>query len=537
MRQPPCRSLVFIALASAFGAHAADWLQFGYDTSHSGFNRDEHGYPPASGESAIVHYALPLRSGITDTAPAYLSDVATPSGKKNLLFLVSRNGSVLALDAESQTLEIAWSRRTFGSGISNNSAAAIDPNRQYVYAHGLDGKVHKYQVGDGVEETSGGWPQLSTLKPAQEKSASALSIAATGAGRTFLYAVTSGYIDDANDYQGHVTAIDLGSGTQQVFNAQCSNLPIHFVDHGSLSGAQPDDCQRIGGGNSGIWGRPGAVYDAGTGRMFVTTGNGLFDPTNVSGNGMDWGDSILALNPDGSGAGGGLPLDSYTPSTYGSENPRSGLAGYDADLGSVSIAIVPVPAGTAAAYRHIGVQGGKDGCVRLINLADLSGQHGPGHVGGELQAQNFPGGSNCASGLDGPEIKAQPAVWVNPADGASWIYIATPYNGLAAYKILFDGAGKPGLSLQWTANSGTSPVIANGVVYYLSGTRLRALDAVTGAAMVPATSAWATTEFSGVHWQSPIVVNGRVYFVDGTSATGASQLWIYQLDGVFTSSF
>jgi len=523
-----------VLAASANPACAEDWLQFGYDTAHSGFNRNEHSYPTRNDTGHFYHYALP---SLTDTAPVYLSGVATSAGTKDLLFLVSKNGTIMALDANSSTLNLIWSKHPTGIGTTVQAAAAVDPNRQYVYAYGQDGKVHKYQVGNGNEITGGGWPQVSTLKPDQEKGASGLSIATAKNGATYLYSVTSGYIDDQNDYQGHVTAIDLGSGAQKVFNAQCSNLTIHFVYNGVLSGAGQNDCQRIGGGNSGIWGRPGAIYDAGSDRMFITTGNGRFDPTGLTGAGMDWGDTVLALNPDGSGAGSGLPLDSYTPTTYGSEVPKLGLEGNDADFGSVSLAIVPAPQGTASAYLHIGVQGGKDGCVRLLNLANLSGQHATGHVGGELQALNFPGGSNCATGLDGPEIKSQPAVWVNPADGASWVYVTTPYNGLAAYKIVLDGAGKPSLSQQWTSNSGTSPIVAGGVVYYLSGTHVKALDAVTGASIVADTSGWATTAFSGVHWQSPILVGGRLYFVDGTSAIGASQLWVYRLDGLFRSSF
>ena len=101
---------------------------------------------------------------------------------------------------------------------------------------------------------------------------------------------------------------------------------------------------------------------------------------------FNWGDSVLALNPDGTGSGGGMPVDSYTPTTF------QNLQNTDADLGSESIAIVPPPPGTAAQYQHIAVQAGKDGCVRLINLADLSGQGAPAKTGGELDAKNLPGG-------------------------------------------------------------------------------------------------------------------------------------------------
>lgn len=518
-------------------AHATDWLQFGYDEAHSGFNRAERSYPTPTGDRVLYHYALPAGAGLVDSAPVYLSGVATASGVKNMLFLVSKNGTLLALDADSKTLGVLWSKRPLGTGLVTNGAAAIDPDRAHVYAFGLDGKVHKYQVGNGGEVTSGGWPQVSTLKPDQEKGASGLSIATAQNGKSYLYSVVSGYIDDTSDYQGHVTAIDLATGAQAVFNAQCSNLTIHFIANGILTGAGQNNCVRIGGGNSGIWGRSGSLYDAGTNRLFITTGNGDFDPANVNGHGMDWGDTVLALNPDGTGAGGGMPLDSYTPTTYGSDIPKVGLEGYDADLGAVTLALIPPPPGTAAGYLHLAVQGGKDGCLRLLNLANLSGQGGPAHVGGELQAINFPGGVNCATGQDGPEIKSQPAVWVNPADQSTWLYVTTDFAGMAAYKVVLDGSGKPSLSFKWTGHSATSPIVANGIVYMTSDARLYAYDAVSGASMIGDSSALATTLFNDTHWQSPIIVNGRIYVVDGVTPTADSQLWVYELDGVFNGKF
>ena len=518
-------------------ASAADWLQFGYDEAHSGFNRAERGYPTASGNRVLYHFALPSNAGQVDSAPLYLGNVATASGTRNLLFLVSRNGTLLAIDADSPTLDLAWSRRPAGIGLATNGSPAIDSGRLYAYAFALDGKIHKYQVADGTEVTSGGWPQISTLKPDQEKGSAGLSIASAQNGSTHLYSVVSGYIDDANDYQGHVTAIDLASGAQTVFNTQCSSLAMHFVNAGVTSGPDQNDCQRIGAGNNGIWGRPGTLYDAATDRLFITTGNGNFDPADSKGFGMDWGDSVLALNPDATGAGAGMPLDSYTPTTFGSDVPQAGLEGYDADLGAVTLALLPAPPGTAPSYQHLGVQAGKDGCVRLLNLANLSGQSGPAHVRGELQLLNFPTGSNCASGMDGPEIKSQPAVWVNPADHATWVYISTEYKGMAAYKIVLDGAGKPTLSQQWTGPSGTSPLIADGAVYLMSDVRVYVLDAATGTDLLSNTSEWATTAFNDSHWQSPILVNGRLYLVDGADPSGTSQLWVYQLDGIFRSAF
>lgn len=515
--------IVLVAMAAGFGpapAPAADWLQFGVDPAHSGYNASERGYSTADG-NRLAFPAVTL-AAVVDVAPVFLGAVATDSGTKDLLIAVAKNGTVMALNAADGA--VVWSHKPTGSGTLTTSAAAVDPDRQYVYAYGLDGKVHKYRVADGAEALQQGWPQVVTLKPDTDKVASGLTTATAANSLAYLFAATNSYYDKG-DYQGSLTTISLATGDQRVFNAQCSDLTIHFVKYGVTSGAGQNDCTQIASSkvgqtaNSGIWGRPGAVYDAGTDRVYVATGNGLFDPNNDLHNGRDWGDSVLALNPDGSGAGAGMPVDSYTPVD------ESSLLGGDTDLGSTSPAILPAPAGSSVA--HLGVQGGKDSCVRLLNLDSLNGSPGPGHVGGELQAIALTNAvDHCTDGINANNFLTQPAVWVNPADASTWVFIAHG-TGIAAYRLMLDAAGDPSLSPQWSStNSGTSAVVANGTLYYASSHALRALDALTGEAI------WSDDQIGNIHWQSPIVVNGRVYVIDLTS-----RLWVYRLDGIFRGSF
>ena len=116
------------------------------------------------------------------------------------------------------------------------SSPAIDPDRAYVYAYGLDGFVHKYEVGNGGEVTTDGWPELVTLKPDVERVAGGLTIA-TSATTSYLYVVTNSFFD-GGDYQGHLTTIDLASGNQNVFNTLCSDNPTH-LDHAGNDCAWP----------------------------------------------------------------------------------------------------------------------------------------------------------------------------------------------------------------------------------------------------------------------------------------------------------
>ena len=485
-------------------ARAYDWLQINGDPQHSGNNTLETILSPANVGNLVFSFQATLPS-IADGAPVYLSGVSTLSGTRDLLFLTTKAGHILALDAHAGTL--IWSHQyAAGTCKINNganpcyttSSPVIDPSLLYVYSYGLDGKVHKYQVGDGTEIMTGGWPETTTLKGFDEKGSSALSFATSG-GTTYLYMTNGGYPGDNGDYQGHVTAIDLSDGTQKVFNALCSDQTVHFVE---TPGAP--DC--LGHVQSALWARVGVVYDSVTDNIFMATGNGDYDG-NMGGH--EWGDSVFSLNPVGTGSSG-KPLDSYTPTNF------AFLQSSDQDLGSTAPAILPAP-GYAG---RLAVQSGKDGKLRLINLMDLSGKGGPGSVGGEIQLINVPQSGQVLSAL---------AVWVNPADSSTWVFVANG-SGISGLKLTVTG-GVPSLAMQWkTVNGGFSPLIANNVLYYAGTSFIRALEPTTGNQL------WIdTTKVGGSHWQSPVVANGVLYITDqashltayslGLSLTSVSPTW------------
>jgi outer membrane protein assembly factor BamB len=533
--KPLSRAIAFLIGTSACAAsvQATDWLQFGYDQAHSGNNTAEKGYSTAGNSLAFSANLL----SVADSAPVFASgilsttdDVSHTTAVRDLLFVGAVDGTLYTLDAKNGSK--VWSQKPAAIDNANGGfsaggptgSPAIDAAKQFVYAYGLDGKIHKYAIGTGVESKGVGdptWPQVATLKPGVEKAGGGLSIATTSMG-TFLYSVTDGYNGDGGDYQGHLTAINLGTGAQKVFNSLCSNMFVHLT---YSSGANP--CSSA---QNGIWGRPGAVYNPATDRVYITTGNGPYDPANLK-----WGDSVLALNPDGSGSAAGYPIDAYTPTT------ANGLQGSDADLGDTSIVILPTPANSNVA--HIGLQGGKDGCVRLLNLGLLNGQYDQLNSttklpiqGGELQTFDLPGlpagtATYCTSGSanaghNRSTFKPQPAVWINPADSSIWIFIAHN-SGLASYTLGIDGGNNPTLTAQWTStHSGTSPVVANNTLYDAASNNLYALNPTTG------TQIWNATAIGSIHWQSLILVNGHLYVVDS-----ASKLWSYALDGIFKNGF
>ena len=493
MCQTKSPHLQALLAAAAFAACATnvlayDWLQFNGNPQHDGNNTREVRLDASNVSQLTRSYQVTMPAS-SDGAPVFLEQVTTASGVKDLLFVNTVQGHILALDA--QTGATVWSKQFAFSSAATSTSPAIDPNRQYVYTYGREGYVHKLLVGDGSEVLTGGWPQLVTLKPAVEKVSSALATA-TVAGTSYLYVATSGYPGDAGDYQGHVVTINLATGAQKVFNTLCSEQTVHFAQFPAL----PDCTSQK---QTGAWGRPGVIYDAGTNRIFMATGNGKYDAAS-----NHWGDSVLALTPDGAGAGG-KPIDAYTPASF------QNLQNADADLGSTSPAILPVP--PTSNVQHLAVQGGKDSLLRLINLANLSGQGGPGHTGGEI------GGLGINVG--GP-VFSQPAVWVNPADSTTWAFITN--GSSSAFRLSIAANGNPSLVSQWTGGSGgtSSPLVANNVLYIASGSTLRALDPTTKAQL------WATGAAAGtigsIRWQSPVVANCAVYILDQSNHLSAFTL-------------
>ncbi len=458
-----CRGSSDMAPAAAAPAdtvhQGGDWPMFGYVPA-----RTSEG-PTATGITAANAAALQRRKvqlpGTVDASPIYLRQVTVGGALHDVLVLTTTYGKTLAIDAA--TGAILW---TFtppgydswaGSSQITTAAPVADPDRQHVYAAAPDGQIRKLALADGSVR----WATPVTLLPAREKLTSALNF-----DSGHVLAATGGYIGDAPPYQGHVVILDAQSGRLlAAWNSLCSDR------HALIA---PASCLESG---SAIWARRGVVVDPGSHRLFAATGNGRFDGR------THWGDSVVELAPDASAIVG-----HYTPTDF------QQLDDSDADLGSTG------PALMAGGYL---VQGGKDGKLRLIQVAALEAGAA---TGGEVQIVATPGTNALFS---------DPAVM-----GGSWLFVADR-SGTAAWRL---AGGR--LQQAWSnGNGGTSPVVAGGLLWvYDPGGTLRAYAPETGAvvASLPAGSG---------HWQSPVVSDGRVALAEGNANDHATTgvLDIYEL--------
>jgi outer membrane protein assembly factor BamB len=446
---------------------AADWPLFGYDSARSGYNGSERTLSPANVRRLREQWQTSF-GNVADSTPILLSQVRFGHVLRSMLFQTATNGVTFGIDAH--TGKILWRFVTQGPNITPSTPAA-DPSGQAIYAPGVDGFVHKLDAATGHELRAPGFPARITMMPQSEKDASPLNVA-----NGYLYAVTSGYLGDAPPYDGHVVSVRLSDGVKRVFNSLCSKdreLPT------------PTSCSSQ---RSGIWSRGGAVVDPDPlfhGRVYVATGNGDFD---ANAGGDNYGDSIIALTGDTL-----KTLNTYTPLNF------SSLDTNDVDLGSTSP--VPLPRQPASHTPFMMAQGGKDQILRLVDRAPLPG------VAHELQRIHLPS-----------LVYSTPAVWTDGSKHA-WVFVVLP-SVVDAFRLETDGNGRSRLVGIWeahpgqTGGEGTSPVVANGMVFVAYDRALVALSAVNGHTLWSSALPSAKRTIGAVHWESPIVVNGWVYCSD-----------------------
>lgn len=454
------------------------WAQFDNGSSRSGVNARETVLTPANVSSLKRLWQTSLPNARSNGSPVEIPSVTTSSGIKDILFVTTQAGSLFALDAA--TGATLWRRDTTGNfvgGQGTSSSPAIDPTGQFIYSYGLDGKVHKYAVGNGNEDMTKGFPVSVTVSTDVEKISSPLTIA-----NGYLYVSTNGYDGDFGQYVGHVVAVNLTSGTTTVFNSLCANIK-------QLSPA--GFCHDKG---SGIWGRSGVVVDPVTNDVFIVTGNGNY---NASMGGNNYGDSVIELSPDLSKI-----LDSYTPTTF------SQLDSGDDDLGSTGVTILPMQQGSATPY--LGVLGSKDQIVRLVNRQNLSGKNGPNNVGGELQALHV----SC-------QVLSHSVAWIDTS-GTSWVFVTDMCANLYAYKVVTTNTNTSLNLVYQKGNVGkNSPVVAGNVLYVPGSKNLSAIDPTTGNVLWSSAQPSAGGNIGSLHWQSQIVVNGVVFIPDDTGSITA----------------
>src|SRR5277367_6377451 len=93
-----CCALAVVAQLSCSCALAYDWLQFNGDQGHSGTNNLETTINANNVGQLLLKFQVALPS-VEDGAPVFLDSVSTSSGVQSLVFVTTKDGHIIALNA------------------------------------------------------------------------------------------------------------------------------------------------------------------------------------------------------------------------------------------------------------------------------------------------------------------------------------------------------------------------------------------------------------------------------------------------------
>jgi outer membrane protein assembly factor BamB len=515
------------------GPAVPDWLSYNYDQQRAGWNRGETILskktvgklrPLWNTQLTTASQALILS---TLTAPVVAGGVATPAGSKDLVFTISMDDMLTALDAASGA--IVWQKKfpnmltplrpaTVSCSNTEQATPVIDKAKAIIYFTTSDGKLRGAKLGDGDE-----------------------AMTPTDMVQPFSRNWSLNLVDNV---VYTTTARGCGgSPAQPIEFGTVAAMDVSDPAHPSLSRFYTGK-----GRPAGPWGASGVAWGPQGG--YVSTADGPNNP----GSGI-YGDMVLAVRPHGWGLS-----DSFTPTHW------KYLYARDLDFGSGGVLLFGM------GKRNILATASKESVIYLLDADNLGGVD---HMTSLYQSPRL--------GNDSQDFQAQ-GTWGSLATalndkGERWLYTpmwgarakagpvfpmtngAAPNGSIMAFKVVDEG-GKPSLQPEWISrdlNIASSPVVANGVVYALQtaesaiqvpkdifnpdGSRkpgwtpdqgvnnrimiphatmtLFALDADTGKQLW---SSGKTMDGNTVHFTQPVVALGKLFAVDH-----AGHVWAFGL--------
>ncbi len=330
-------------------------------------------------------FSLPV-DGQVYAEPLYMFGVTINGATHNVVYVATENDSVYAFDADSNgganaspLWQASMLSSTHGAAAgattipSSDVGTDIDPQigitgtpvidpatgTLYVVSAALEGgnsvqRLHALDITTGAEKFGG--PVVITA-----------SVPGTGNGSV------NGTLTFDSLWENQRPGLLLLNGIVWIgFAAHGDNGPWHGWILGYNAGTLQQTgafCSSPNAGGAGFWmsGQGLAADQLDTvnhpyGRMFVPTGNGVYDAVKPYTNNMDYGDSHLNLDLTN-----GVPTvtDEFTT------NQQAGLNSEDGDIASGGMMVIPTQ--TTGPYPHLAVQAGKMGYMYLINRDNMGG--------------------------------------------------------------------------------------------------------------------------------------------------------------------
>jgi hypothetical protein len=417
---------VVLALASVHGLRStaspayADNLTNSRDNLRTGWDPAEPTLAPSSVTSTTFGQLFATKvQGQVYAQPLVIGDMVVVATEDNYVYgLDAATGAI----RWQRSVGAPWPASAIGCAdltpnLGNSSTGVYDPATGFVY--------FTTKVNDGPDLLHPNWYMHAVD-------------ADTGAERTDWPVKIVG--TPANDPAHPFTPYDvnqrpgllfLDGVVYLAFGAQCDHG--HYV--GWVAGVNTGTraislwSDEIGASSSeaGIWQSGGGLVSDGSGRIFLSTGNGITAPDGPGGNPpQQLSESVVRL---GVAADGTIAAQDFFSPANAALLDRN-----DQDLGSgAPVALPPQYFGTGA-MPQLMVQIGKDGRLFLLNRDRLGGKN-----------QKAGGGDDVVQTL-GP----YKGVWGKPAvygGEGGYVYVVQNSDSMLAFKYGKDGAGKPALSL------------------------------------------------------------------------------------------
>ncbi|HXJ93358.1 MAG TPA: PQQ-binding-like beta-propeller repeat protein [Terriglobia bacterium] len=504
-------------------ARATDVTTFHNDIARTGQNLQESILTLANVNSiSFGKLFTDSLDGVVDAQPLYLSSVTIPAqGTHNLLYVVTENDSVYALDADSGST--LWHVSVLEAGESpsgNHGCSQITPQIGVTStpvidrASGPDGTI--YVV--AMSKKSGTYYQrlhALDLTTGQEEFGGPVTVQATYPG-TGDGSQGGNVVFAAGQYAERAGLLLVNHVIYTAWTSHCDARPYTgwLIGYSESTLAQTGVLDVTPNGNEGaIWQDGDGLAADPSGYIYFLDANGTFDTT-LTAQGFpkmgDYGNAIVKVSPKG----GKLKVADYF-NMYNTVSESDA----DEDLGSGGIMLLPAQKDSSGTLWNLAVGAGKDGNIYIVNRSNL-GKFSPN------------GDSAIYQEIDGV---LGGGMWASPAYFGGNVYYGPQGNNLLQFK--FSNAKLSTSPLHQSSHAfgypGTTPSVSangsqNAIVWAIEHSNPSVLHAYKagniGSELYNSNQASGGRDQFGdaSHFGTPTIVNGKVYVgtTSGVTAFG-----------------
>ena len=506
--------------------YAGDVVTYHYDLGRRGLTQNETVLTPANvNPSTFGLVGFFAVDGKVDGQPLYLYRVPIGPNLRNILYVVTENDSVYAIDPDHDQLVWQSSAAPAGETPSDDfgcqnltptigiaATPVIDRHRGAIYfvamtkdfSGNYHQRLHALDITTGVE-LFGGPTEIAATYPG------------SGDGSQ-----NGQVIFDPKQYFERASLLEVGGKIYLAFTSHCDNRPYTgwVMAYDALTLKQTSVLNLTPNGNSGaIWMSGAGMAADSLGNIYLLMANGTFDTT-LDSNGMpingDYGNAFVKLSTSPQ-----LAVADYF-AMYDADQESDD----DLDLGSGGALLLPDLFDNDGQVHHLAVGAGKDGNIYVVNR-DSMGKFNPNDNSAIYQE---------IDGVFVPDF----AIYGMPAYYNNTLYFGDVSSTLKAFTITNAklSTSPTSQTLNIFPYPGTTPSIssnlgANAIIWAVENSNpavLHAYDATNLAKeLYNSNQAGARDQFGpGNKFITPVIANGKVFV--GTQS-GVAEFGLLQESG------